>query len=311
MTREEIEARLDRRLTPPSPNIDPDLDRICRRGLEADPSQRQHSAGAFADDLETWLAKRPLAWARPSLRRRGWLFLRRNRMAVSLATVLVAAAITLLAAGIHLRFEKQRQEIKSQQLAVEIAEENLEEVFAKVRAHLRQVARALVNPNNPDVAREILPAAVWLDWLTDHPELTDLRQSVVPEERIGLLRTLCQKLEERGQQEHLDYFLATLTLCYFQLVEGDGQWIEAYARATSTIDLWDGRLQHDDGRWRSLIAMRDLAQVHQTLALGADDQIILDQLRSLDARLASEGNCESVRQLVISTLYRFENGDIR
>lgn len=311
MTRHEIEARLERRPTPPSPHVDPDLDRICRRGLDADPSQRQHSAGAFADDLETWLAKRPLAWAQPSLARRGWLFVCRNTMAVTLMTVLIGAAVALLAAGIHMRMEAQRQEIKSQQLAVDIAEVKLEEVYGRVREHLRRIARALVNPNNPDVAREILPAAVWLDWLTDHPELTDLRRSVVPQERIGLLRKLCDELDERGQQDHLDSFLANLTLCYFQLVEGDEQWIEASTRATATMDRWEGRLQHDDGRWRALVAMRDLAQVHQARVLGADDQVIVDQLRSLESRLAGEGNCESVRQLVISTLYRFENGEFR
>ena len=77
------------------PETDQDLETICLKCLEKDPSRRYASARAVAEDLERWIEGRPIL-ARPVSRtERAWRFCRRNARAI----VLSAAAIGLLATG--------------------------------------------------------------------------------------------------------------------------------------------------------------------------------------------------------------------
>jgi serine/threonine protein kinase/Tfp pilus assembly protein PilF len=85
------------------PHLDRDLETICARCLERDPPSRYQSAGSLAQDLENWLADRPIA-ARPvSHRARLWRWSRRNRL---LAASLVVASLLgtfSVVRGIHER----------------------------------------------------------------------------------------------------------------------------------------------------------------------------------------------------------------
>lgn len=79
-----------------APHLDRDLETICARCLERDPSARYRSAGSLAQDLQSWLEDRPIA-ARPVgpwLRARRWV--RTNRkLAVVLAAFIVVVGIAL------------------------------------------------------------------------------------------------------------------------------------------------------------------------------------------------------------------------
>ncbi|HET9066917.1 MAG TPA: serine/threonine-protein kinase [Gemmatimonadales bacterium] len=70
------------------PRLRGDIGRILAKALHADPARRYGTAGAFADDLERWLAGRPVAARPDTLRYRGARFLGRHRW---------IAPITLLA----------------------------------------------------------------------------------------------------------------------------------------------------------------------------------------------------------------------
>ena len=73
-----------------SPQLDRDLETICERCLEREPSMRYQSAGSLAEDLENWLEGRHIK-ARPVSRRaRLWRWSSRNRL---LAASLVAASL--------------------------------------------------------------------------------------------------------------------------------------------------------------------------------------------------------------------------
>ncbi len=80
-----------------APHLDRDLETICARCLEREPSARYQSAGSLAQDLENWLAGSPIV-ARPIgpwLRSRRWVRSNR-RLAALLAAFLVLASVSLV-----------------------------------------------------------------------------------------------------------------------------------------------------------------------------------------------------------------------
>jgi WD40 repeat protein len=80
-----------------NPQIHPDLETVCLKCLHKDPARRYASAEALAEDLENWLAGRPIS-ARPvSAPERLWRWCRRNP---ALATVSGLAAGALLGVAV-------------------------------------------------------------------------------------------------------------------------------------------------------------------------------------------------------------------
>src|SRR5213596_2264552 len=74
------------------PTLDRDLETICAKCLERDPTARYRSAGALAEDLERWLEGRSIL-ARPvSLPLRLWRWSKRNRMTAAMTALSLALA---------------------------------------------------------------------------------------------------------------------------------------------------------------------------------------------------------------------------
>ena len=84
--------------------LEGDLDWIMLRALEKKPSDRYGSAAAFADDLERYLAGRPVAAAPPSASYRIAKFVARRRAAVAAAAViLMLFVLGSIGTGVGLR----------------------------------------------------------------------------------------------------------------------------------------------------------------------------------------------------------------
>ena len=89
--------------------VDRDLETICARCLEREPSARYHSAGDLATDLERWLERRPIV-ARPiSAPTRVWRWAKRNpKLAASVGGcilgALAIATFATLTVGPNARF---------------------------------------------------------------------------------------------------------------------------------------------------------------------------------------------------------------
>jgi hypothetical protein len=66
---------------PPIEGLDPDLQTITSTALEKEPAHRYASVEALAADLEAWLADRPIAARRPTIRERARRWARRERAA--------------------------------------------------------------------------------------------------------------------------------------------------------------------------------------------------------------------------------------
>ena len=71
-----------------------DLDAIVLKALALAPEQRYASASAFAEDLERWLAGRPVSARVPTLWYHARKFVRRHRLAVLSATLAAAAVLS-------------------------------------------------------------------------------------------------------------------------------------------------------------------------------------------------------------------------
>ena len=86
-----------------APHLDRDLETICARCLEREPTARYQSAGSLAEDLRNWLEGRHIN-ARPVSRRaRLWRWSSRNRLlAASLVAVSLLGAFSVVR-GIHNR----------------------------------------------------------------------------------------------------------------------------------------------------------------------------------------------------------------
>ncbi|MBI3272802.1 MAG: serine/threonine protein kinase [Planctomycetes bacterium] len=76
-----------------APEVDADLESICRHCLAKRPEDRYQSAGALAEDCRRWLAGESISGRPPSLRKLLGLLVRRNRTAVLVAAVALALAV--------------------------------------------------------------------------------------------------------------------------------------------------------------------------------------------------------------------------
>jgi serine/threonine protein kinase len=84
-----------------APHLDRDLETICARCLEREPSARYHSVSCLADDLQNWLEDRPII-ARPvGAPSRLWRWSRRNRMLASTIGTLLLLIAGSVPWGIH------------------------------------------------------------------------------------------------------------------------------------------------------------------------------------------------------------------
>ncbi|MBX3357382.1 MAG: serine/threonine protein kinase [Phycisphaeraceae bacterium] len=86
----QVPPRLERRR-----GIDRDLEAIVHRAMAVRPQARYASAEAFAGDLESWLAHRPIEWTRPGVLRTARLYARRQPTVVLVAALLVIAALLI------------------------------------------------------------------------------------------------------------------------------------------------------------------------------------------------------------------------
>jgi len=75
-----------------------DLDRIIAKAIRKNPAERYPSVTAFADDLVRYLEHKPVLARPDSFRYRTAKFVRRNRLAVAVAAIALAAAIAGVAA---------------------------------------------------------------------------------------------------------------------------------------------------------------------------------------------------------------------
>jgi eukaryotic-like serine/threonine-protein kinase len=94
-----------------------DLDTILQKALRKDPEERYPSAAAFADDLQRYLRNEPIYAQRDKLIYRAKKFVRRNRMAVALATLgAVVVLASLIDALLQARTARLQRDLALRQI---------------------------------------------------------------------------------------------------------------------------------------------------------------------------------------------------
>jgi WD40 repeat protein/tRNA A-37 threonylcarbamoyl transferase component Bud32 len=83
-----------------NPKVDPDLETICLKCLEKEPSRRYESAEALANDLRNFLAGEPIAAKRTGPIGRAWKWCRRKPTAAALVVVSALLVAGLIASAI-------------------------------------------------------------------------------------------------------------------------------------------------------------------------------------------------------------------
>src|SRR6202044_3136004 len=79
------------------PKLPRDLGTIVEKTIDRDPARRYSTAGALAEDLERFLADKPIKARRVSAAEQSWRWARRNPAIALLAAGLLLALVTGLA----------------------------------------------------------------------------------------------------------------------------------------------------------------------------------------------------------------------
>ena len=243
-----------------------DLDAITLKALRAEPESRYPSAAALAEDLRAWLAGKPVAARRGGRRYRMAKFVRRHRLPVGLAALVLVA----LAAGLAGTLVQSRRATR----AAIVAE--AERDFA-----LRQLSRAeAINELNAFLLADAAPGGKPFTV----GDLLARAERIVGRQQAGPLRTEMMIAVGRAldNQDQLPEATKLLTAAFEQARAGED--VTTRARAACALASAVARSGEPD-RGETLIAL-GLAQL-STEPLHALPRIYCLQL---GGEVAREGN---------------------
>jgi eukaryotic-like serine/threonine-protein kinase len=190
---EVLEAVSNRIPVPPSKlnrRVPRDLETICLKCLEKEPSKRYSSAGELADDLNHWLAGEPIK-ARPVGRAvRTWLWCRRNPTKALLGSALTTTLVLISAAAAWLRIDAARRNSERAQtvfVQLNFAEQALEKGWWVRANEALGRAEGLLASASETVRDRVGPRLAVLQMMF---QLEDIRMNHVEakEDGLGLVR---------------------------------------------------------------------------------------------------------------------------
>jgi len=144
------QVRRDEPASPRSlrPELERDLETICLRCLEKEPSERYPTAGAVAAELERYLDDRPIEARPPGLLDRGRKWLRRNRSLAAVSAGLIGVAGLVIVVGSVWFSLQLRAALAAAESSAETARDQADRARAAERAaadeaeHARRVSHA-------------------------------------------------------------------------------------------------------------------------------------------------------------------------
>ncbi len=242
----QVEHREPRRPRSIDPRISRDLESICLRCLEKDPTRRFRSAEALAEDIDRWLAGKPVQARSIGPAERSWRWCQRNPLVAGLAGT-VAALLIASMIGTVAAFSRIIWEQKATAAALKLAEEQRKK--AVIRAEEAQEQRRLVTLKHGTLIQGITePLKKLADPdLARIPEFAKLRHEIIRVAVRILDETLGPSDEIDGDPDALIHKGLLLT------ADGDHHGAqEAYREAIQTSEQWTDRDPRRPRAWDTL-----------------------------------------------------------
>jgi hypothetical protein len=295
-THEEVVAFHRRGVLPPSPKTDSDLSAICLRALARNASDRHASASGFADDLEAWLGRMPIAWTKPSPARRLRLFAWRNPLGLGLA----GAVLVALAAGTAFVYDRtvgaRDRELENNRKVLLATEEKLADLQAGMRLVVRNAYSSMASTARADKPEKLIPALYWLDWFRGQAILFGTDGLPTSTEQIAALSDFVVEKQSKEEEGHVEAMVARFALVHYLIDSDRGG--EAITHLDALDDVWGKALAPNDPLRSSLRALRVAAEVPKQLAKGMSTKACEARIQEELARLKAEGGSDSVARLL-------------
>jgi tRNA A-37 threonylcarbamoyl transferase component Bud32 len=232
----EKEAEPPRRI---NPKVDRDLETICLKCLQKEPSKRYGSAQAVAEDLQSWLAGEPIK-ARPiSPMHRAWRWCRRNPIIAGLLTLL-SVVLVLLVAGLAVSTAVIWKAMGEKEEARAEAQSNYKRAEAQRRKAAGAAAREAKERQraNTNLRRAVEEITALLERANDpkligRPQVDQLRQA---QAELGM--KFLQKLLGENRTDPDGPLLTAqvyLALGEAHLIRHEVQAADAYAQALAVL----------------------------------------------------------------------------
>lgn len=257
-TPSQVAARHTRADSPaPSPraaraDVAADLDAVCRRALAPRPADRHPSAHALAEDLEAYLAHRPLEWRHPSIWKRTVLFARREPLVLT-AMILLLMVIVAAATGVARSHAVAQQKIlEGQNQALRKVHAEQKRVIDNSLTMIGSMAHFLRGKSEGGVGIDWMPGLTMMESLAGPIIFSDQANKQSAElwaNRVKVVTDLVQDLESRGRAGDYETLLWRDALAFWALRTGDHA---AAQRFLDANDAYYEPILAPADRWRDL-----------------------------------------------------------
>ena len=246
-----------------------DLDTVILKALAKEPGQLYASVEAFADDLQRFTEGRPVQARTPTLRYRAKKFVRRNRGAVTAATLGALLIVSFVAALLYQRNValEERNRYQQELATSEAVTDYLTQLFA--------ASNPRETRGDTLTAYELLDAGV--------NRIGEL--AAEPRVQHRLMRTMALSYLEMGAYDQAD---TLLTQTIDQIAEASGP--RSAATATAMADL--ASLRTSQGDLRAADSLYRAAVALQAKTLPPDDLTRAQTLNGWAVVLARQGAVE-------------------
>lgn len=239
----------------PDPLVGGDLRQLCRHAMARLRSDRYHSAGEFADDLDRWLRHEPIPSLKPSALRRTSLWARRRPAVAVASAALVLGTSGLGGVMLYNNVAEARREVRTQTEAAKLARMQRDQMSDRMAKQLRWFFELTKGTEASGDVSLVPTGLLWMNWMARWPQEADDGRIFDIKPRIEVLRRMVDSQDGYGlPMEQLDGMLARHTLAY-SLVEA-GVHDEPLDIVAQIEHAWRDQLAKDDPLWRSIDMIR-------------------------------------------------------